>query len=160
MKVHLAAVGRLKAGPERSLVERYLERAARAGPAVGLSGFAVVEVPEGRAARAEARRDEEAAALAAALPRAATLILLDEAGAAWSSRQFADAVARLRDAGRGELVLAIGGPDGNGAALAAAAAETVSFGRMTLPHQLVRVVLAEQLYRAVTLLSGHPYHRD
>lgn len=160
MKVAIAAVGRLKAGPERALTERYLERAARAGPAIGLTGFGVVEVAEGRAGNIGVRRDEEAAALAASLPKSAAVVLLDEDGAIWPSRRFADQVARWRDDGRSDLVLAIGGPDGHGAALRSAAVETISFGRMTMPHQLVRVVLAEQLYRVVTLLSGHPYHRD
>jgi 23S rRNA (pseudouridine1915-N3)-methyltransferase len=160
VRVSIAAVGRLKAGPERALVERYLERAARAGPAVGLTGFAVAEVAESRAARAEARCGEEAGALAAAMPRGAEVIVLDETGEPWTSRGLADALGRLRDAGRGDLVVAIGGPDGHGPAMRDVGRHLVSLGRITLPHQLVRVILAEQLYRAVTLLSGHPYHRD
>jgi len=160
MRVLIAAVGRLKAGPERGLVDRYLERAARAGPQVGLTGFGVTEIAEGRAARADARRDEEAAALLAGLPAGVAVVALDEAGEAWTSRRLADAVAALRDGGRPALALVIGGPDGHGAAVAARAEHRVAFGRITLPHQLARLIAAEQLYRVVTLLSGHPYHRD
>jgi len=152
-------VGRLKAGPERLLVDRYLERARKAGPALALTGFTVAEFPESRAARPEARREEEAAALLAAA-REAEIVLLDEGGAPWSSRDLAGDVTRRRDAGRGDLAFVIGGPDGHGEAIRARAAATFSLGRITLPHQLARIVLAEQLYRAVTLISGHPYHRD
>ena len=84
-------------------------------------------------------------------------MLLDEGGAPWSSRDLAGDVTRRRDAGRGDLAFVIGGPDGHGEAIRARAAATFSLGRITLPHQLARIVLAEQLYRAVTLISGHPY---
>lgn len=159
MRILLAAVGRMKAGPERGLVDRYLDRARKAGPAVGLTGFSVVEVAEGRQARVEARCDEEAEQLVAQL-RGADLLILDEGGAAWTSRELAAELGRRRDAGTEALAVAIGGPDGHGAAVRARAAAVVSFGRVTFPHQIVRILAAEQLYRAVTLLSGHPYHRD
>lgn len=159
MQIVVAAVGRLKAGLERELVARYLDRAAKAGPRVGLTGFAVREMAEGRAATAPQRQSEELAALAAVIPAGAATVVLDERGAALSSQAFADFIGRERDAGRASMVMAIGGPDGHDAALRANASLVLSFGAMTWPHQLVRVLLAEQLYRAVTLLSGHPYHR-
>lgn len=159
MRVHLFAIGRLKAGPERELTARYLDRLARAGPAVGLEFGRLVEIPESRAAHVEARKSEEAAALLKALPDGALLILLDETGKSIGSDAFAELVARHRDAGRRDFVLAIGGADGHGEAVRARSDVSFSFGRMTWPHQFVRIMAGEQLYRAVTILSGHPYHR-
>ena len=158
MRVSVHAVGRMKAGPERELAERYFGRFAKAGPAVGLDFSGVAEIAESRARDLDARRREEAAALAAHRGDAA-LILLDERGANPSSEYLAARIAALRDGGRKHLVLAIGGPDGHDAASRQAADLVVSFGAQTWPHQLVRVMLAEQLYRAATILGGHPYHR-
>ncbi|MFM9856947.1 23S rRNA (pseudouridine(1915)-N(3))-methyltransferase RlmH [Pseudoxanthobacter sp. M-2] len=160
MQIVVAAVGRLKAGPERELAARYLDRAAKTGPRIGLTGFQVREVTEGRGASVASRRAEEAAALAGLLAPGAARVVLDERGAALASRDFADFLARERDGGRTAAAIVIGGPDGHDPAIRDTAALVVSFGAMTWPHQLVRVMLAEQLYRAVTLLSGHPYHRD
>lgn len=160
MQILVAAVGRLKAGPERELSARYLERAAAAGPRVGLTGFRVREVPEGRGGSVDGRRGEEAAALSALLPAGCVTVVLDERGSPLGSRAFADFLARMRDAGRSDAAIMVGGPDGHEAAVRERATLVLSFGAMTWPHQLVRVMLAEQLYRAVTLLSGHPYHRD
>jgi 23S rRNA (pseudouridine1915-N3)-methyltransferase len=158
MKVTIAAVGRLKAGPERELVERYLARATKAGRALSLD-FAVREFPESAAPRAPDRLAAEGSALAGAVPAGAALVALDERGKGLGSAEFAALIARLRDGGRRELVFLVGGPDGLDPALRKKAESIVSFGPMTLPHQLVRVLVAEQLYRATTILSGHPYHR-
>lgn len=160
MQILVGAVGRLKAGPERELAARYLDRAAKTGPRIGLTGFLVREVVEGRGASVESRRSEEAAALAGLMPPGAARVILDERGPALASRAFADFLARERDGGRGAAAVVIGGPDGHDPGLRDTADLVLSFGAMTWPHQLVRVMLAEQLYRAVTLLSGHPYHRD
>lgn len=159
MRISLFAVGRLKAGPERELTERYLDRFAKAGPAVGLELGKITEINESRASNAETRKREEAAALEKVMSDGAVLILLDERGKALDSPAFADLVGGIRDQGKRELIVAIGGPDGLDPALASHAAQMLCFGKMTWPHQLVRVMLAEQLYRAVTILSGHPYHR-
>jgi len=159
MRLSVHAVGRMKAGPERELAERYFGRFARAGPAIGLEFSGVAEITESRARDTDARRREEAAALAAHRGDAA-LFLLDERGKNPSSEDLAARIARLRDGGRRHLVFAIGGPDGHDAASREAADLVVSFGAQTWPHQLVRVMLAEQLYRAATILSGHPYHRS
>jgi 23S rRNA (pseudouridine1915-N3)-methyltransferase len=159
MHVTIAAVGRLKAGPERALCERFLDRAGKTARPLGLT-FAVREFPESRAATAPARRDQEAAAIIAALPAGAVVVALDEAGKALDSRSFAERLAKWREAGVVDLVLAIGGADGHGAALTERADLALAFGLLTWPHQLVRIMLAEQLYRAVTILTGHPYHRD
>ncbi|MFD2238633.1 23S rRNA (pseudouridine(1915)-N(3))-methyltransferase RlmH [Aureimonas populi] len=159
MRLTVAAVGRMKAGPERDLVARYLDRLARSGPPLGLEWAGVVELPESRAASSEERKRDEAGRLVAALPEKAAIILLDETGRTEGSHEFAHRLAALRDEGRRDLVLVIGGPDGLASDLAARASFVLSFGRMTWPHQIVRILLAEQLYRTCTILSGHPYHR-
>lgn len=159
MRLRIAAVGRLKAGPERELAERYMDRAAKAGRAVGITRFDVVEYPEGRQARPEDRRAEEAVLVLADIDPAATLVLLDETGRAMTSEALAAFVGKTRDSGAAEIVLAIGGADGHGPALRQRADLTLALGAMTWPHQLVRLLVAEQIYRCVTILSGHPYHR-
>lgn len=160
MRITLFAVGRLKAGPESELTSRYLDRFAKAGGALGLDFARTIEVVESRAATAELRKKDEATQLLRSLPDGAALILLDERGKTPDSPGFADLLARLRDDGRRDLVLAIGGADGLDPDLLARADAVISFGRMTWPHQLVRIMAAEQLYRAVTILAGHPYHRS
>jgi 23S rRNA (pseudouridine1915-N3)-methyltransferase len=159
MRISLFAVGRLKAGPEKELAERYFDRFAKAGPAIGLELAKITEITESRAGNAETRKREEALALEKTLVDGAVLILLDERGKALDSPAFADLLAGIRDAGKRELVIAIGGPDGLDPELASRATYQLCFGKMTWPHQMVRVMLGEQLYRAVTILSGHPYHR-
>jgi 23S rRNA (pseudouridine1915-N3)-methyltransferase len=159
MQMTIAAIGRMKAGPERELAERYRDRVNKAGRRFGLS-LTVREIPESRAASPAARKDQEAAALLAALPQGAVLIALDETGRNLDSRAFAQTLAKWRDDGVTDLVFAIGGADGLGLAVLEAAAQRLAFGTMTWPHQMVRLMAAEQAYRAVTILSGHPYHRD
>ncbi|CAN7344941.1 23S rRNA (pseudouridine(1915)-N(3))-methyltransferase RlmH [Rhizobium sp. LjRoot30] len=159
MRIGLFAVGRLKAGPEKDLAARYLERLAKAGPAIGIEFSRVVEVAESRAANAATRKREEAGLLEKALPEGAVLILLDERGKALDSEAFATTVGQYRDNGKRDLMIAIGGADGLDPALYDRADATFCLGKMTWPHQLVRILIAEQLYRAVTILSGHPYHR-
>jgi 23S rRNA (pseudouridine1915-N3)-methyltransferase len=159
MRITLFAVGRLKAGPEKDLASRYLDRFAKAGPAVGLELAKLVETPESRASNPETRKREEAAALDKALPDGAVLVILDERGKALDSQAFADVIGRYRDNGKRDLMLAIGGADGLDPELRSRADLTVNLGTMTWPHQLVRILIAEQLYRTVTILSGHPYHR-
>lgn len=159
MRISLFAVGRLKAGPEKELASRYLDRFERAGPAVGLEFARITEVAESKASNAETRKREEAAALEKALPEGALLVLLDERGKSLDSEAFADTIGRFRDSGKRDLMIAIGGADGLDPALHAKASAVLNLGKMTWPHQLVRILIAEQLYRAVTILSGHPYHR-
>lgn len=158
MRLGIFAVGRMKAGPERELADRYLERVARAAPSVGMNFAGVREIAESRERGVRERRLDEAAQLRTHLSEA-TLVLLDERGRNPTSDEFASQLARWRDEGRRSTLLAIGGPDGHDAALRADAALVLSFGAQTWPHQLVRVMLAEQLYRALTILAGHPYHR-
>lgn len=155
----LAAVGRMKAGPERELLDRYVSRARASARALGVSTVDLIEVDEGRARSADERRREEAAALSAKLPAGAVLIVFDERGRSLSSPAFAERVGRIIDGGTPALAFAVGGPDGFDEGFRSSAREVLSFGASTMPHQLVRIVLAEQIYRAVTILTGHPYHR-
>ncbi|OLP60351.1 23S rRNA (pseudouridine(1915)-N(3))-methyltransferase RlmH [Xaviernesmea oryzae] len=159
MRVGLFAVGRLKSGPERDLAARYLDRFAKAGPAIGLEFSRMVEVGESRAGSAPARMKEEGILLEKALPDNSVLLLLDERGKALGSEEFAQMIATYRDSGKREMMIAIGGADGLDPPLRERADAVLCLGRMTWPHQLVRILIAEQLYRAVTILSGHPYHR-
>ena len=159
MDVAIAAVGRLKAGPERDLFARYLERAEKTGRATGFHRFLVSEVPESRAARAVDRMTDEAQRLKERIDTQGRLICLDERGKAWSSERFAGWLRDQADSGVGTIIVAIGGADGLDPELVAAADVILSLGRMTWPHQIVRILIAEQLYRAMTILAGHPYHR-
>jgi len=152
-------VGRMKAGPERELAQRYFDRFGKSGGAVGLEFSSVIETPEGRASDAASRKAEEAGKVLAHADATTVLVLLDERGKSLSSEDFAARIARFRDDGRKSMLFAIGGPDGHDAALREKADLVISFGAATWPHQLVRVMLAEQLYRVATILAGHPYHR-
>lgn len=158
MRVTIAAVGRMKAGPERELLDRYLDRAAKQGRALGVTKVEVREIPESRAARAEDRKAEEAEALLAGVADTAWVIVLDETGATRTSQAFADDLAARLAEGRDWAIL-IGGADGHGPAALARADLRLAFGAMTWPHQIVRILAAEQIYRATTILAGHPYHR-
>lgn len=159
MRLTIAAIGRMKAGPEHALAERYFGRLAKSGAALGLDYAGLVEHPESRAQTVAERRREEAAKLMQSLPDKAALVALDETGKTLSSEDFAACLATFRDEGLRDLGLFIGGPDGIDAELRDRARLALSLGRMTWPHQIARILLAEQLYRATTILSGHPYHR-
>lgn len=159
MKVGIYAVGRMKAGPEKELAARYLERFSKAGPALGLEFAGIHEISESRAQSVDERRRDEAERLLAALPTAAAIIALDERGKNIGSEALASRLADIRDGTSKAAALLIGGPDGLDASIRSRAELVLSFGALTWPHQLVRIMLAEQLYRAATILSGHPYHR-
>lgn len=159
MDVELVAVGRLKAGPERDLCGRYLERAEKSGARLGLRGFAVKEVAESRAARGEDRIAEEQRALERKIGEGARIVCLDRSGELISSEELAETLRADAEAALPLTSFVIGGPDGLSPDLLKAADRCISFGRATFPHQLARVLLAEQLYRAMSILSGHPYHR-
>jgi 23S rRNA (pseudouridine1915-N3)-methyltransferase len=159
MKLLLLGVGRLKSGPERELVSRYAERCVASGRKIGFGGFDMREIDESRARRPEDRKAEEAAALAALTPPGAKKICLDERGRSLSSEDFAAKLGAWRDGGAPACALIIGGPDGLDSTFRDAADLTIAFGAMTWPHQIVRALAAEQLFRALTILSGHPYHR-
>jgi 23S rRNA (pseudouridine1915-N3)-methyltransferase len=158
MRLVVAAVGRLKRGPEHDLAERYRERAANSGRPIGIRAVTISEIDESRARRAKDRVAEEAAALKSLIPAGAAVVALDERGESLASDALAQRLARWRDEGR-DVALIIGGPDGLAPDLLTGADLRLAFGRATWPHQLVRIMLWEQLYRAIAILSGHPYHR-
>ena len=160
MRVLVAAVGRLKAGPDRELAERYRDRAAKIGRALGVREIEIVEVKESRAREAERRVTEEAIALISLIPERAVVVLLDSRGENASSDALAGRLRGWRDGARDAACFIIGGADGLGPALRDRADLVLAFGAATWPHQLVRIMLMEQIYRAMTILSGHPYHRD
>lgn len=154
MKIRIAVVGRLKAGPEKTLIDDYLTRFDRTGRAFGLGPAEIIEVEAKKGGMAA-----EAALLDKTISGAGRLIILDERGKVMTSPDFADRLAGFRDDGVGDLAIVIGGAGGTDPALRARADLAVSFGKMVWPHMLARVMLAEQLYRATTILAGGPYHR-
>jgi 23S rRNA (pseudouridine1915-N3)-methyltransferase len=159
MRLIVAAIGRLKAGPERELAERFRDRVAKAGRAVGLRDIEIVEIRESKAADTARRVLEESIALANIIPERAVVVALDETGENLDSGSFTGVLRSWRDAGRPAAVFCIGGADGLGEDVRRRADLKLAFGTATWPHQLVRIMLLEQLYRAVTILAGHPYHR-
>lgn len=160
MRVSIYAVGRMKAGPERELVDRYFDRFSKSGSALGFEFTGVNEIPESRAQSSDLRKREEAGRLYDALNAGAALILLDERGKSLTSETFADRLGQIRDQGKKQLIVAIGGPDGHDPELRKRADLVLALGTLTWPHQIARILVAEQLYRAATIMSGHPYHRS
>jgi 23S rRNA (pseudouridine1915-N3)-methyltransferase len=159
MKVTILAIGRMKAGPEKDLCDDYLLRARSMGRTCGMTALDVRDFPESGSEDADRRRDAEAKALAGALGPRSFRIILDETGRALKSADFAVLLRRKIEAGAGEIAFLIGGPDGHAKATRDSADFIMSLGPMTWPHRLVRVMLAEQIYRAVTIMVNHPYHR-
>ena len=159
MRLIVAAVGRLKRGPETELSERYAKRAAQTGRQLGLRDVEIVEIRESRADEAGKRMLEESIALANVIPQKAAVVLLDAGGQNLDSASLAAQLAKWRGNDRPAAVFLIGGADGLSPSLRDKAELRLSFGAATWPHQLVRAMLLEQLYRATTILTGHPYHR-
>ena len=158
MRLIVIAVGRLKQGPERELAERYRERFDDIGRKLGFRGLEIFEITESRARDAASRMAEEAAAIAGFLPQKYGLVALDERGKSIDSATFAQHLGRFRDAAT-DVIFVIGGADGLSPELRRMAQMRMAFGAATWPHQMVRVMLFEQIYRAATILAGHPYHR-
>jgi len=159
MRFEIIAIGRLKDGPDRKMFQNYTGRLEAIGRPLALGPVQLLELRESRARTEAARKDDEASRIQEAASNKEFLIALDEGGKTFSSKAFADFVGRTRDEGIRSMVFAIGGPDGHGDKLLRGARMRLSLGFMTLPHGLARIVLAEQLYRAATLIAGHPYHR-
>jgi 23S rRNA (pseudouridine1915-N3)-methyltransferase len=154
MKLAVLAIGRPGRGPEAELAADYAARATAAGRPLGLGPLDLIDLEPRKPGKAPEAELIHAAA------DGAHLIACDERGRTYSSRAFADHIARLRDQGERRLVFAIGGANGLDASVLSAARSTLAFGPQTWPHALARAMLAEQLYRAVTILAGSPYHRD
>jgi 23S rRNA (pseudouridine1915-N3)-methyltransferase len=159
MRIVVAAVGSLKQGPERELAERYRKRAEQTGRAIGLRTVELIEIRESRAQDAARRATEEGIALTTVVPDRAALVALDEHGDALDSASIAAQLADWRAQDRPAACFVIGGADGLAQSLIERADVRLAFGKATWPHQLVRIMLLEQIYRATTILARHPYHR-
>ena len=149
MRIVIASIGKLRKGPEQELFDTYVKRLPWS---VTVRDFA-------ESGTGQDRRDREAERLLKAAPSSATIVALDEHGTALDSVGFADQLKTWRDAGVGDVAFLIGGADGHGSEVRKRADLLLSFGPMTWPHLMVRSMLSEQLYRASTILAGHPYHR-
>src|SRR5579883_1243669 len=159
MRILIVAVGRLKQGSERELAASYRKRVQSVGRACGLRNLEIIEIRESRAQDAERRRIEESIAVANVLPEGGIIVVLDEHGQSLDSAGFAGLLREWRDENRPAVCFILGGADGLASSLRERANVTLAFGAATWPHQLVRIMLLEQLYRAGTILTGHPYHR-
>jgi 23S rRNA (pseudouridine1915-N3)-methyltransferase len=159
MRLVVVAIGRLKQGPERVLAERYRERFDDIGRKLGFRGLDIHEIPESRARDAATRMAEEAVAIQAATPEQSAVVALDQRGDNIDSAAFARHLGRWRDQQVGNTIFIIGGADGLSPDLRRKAKLSLAFGAATWPHQMVRAMLLEQIYRAATILAGHPYHR-
>jgi len=158
LKLQILSVGKLKAGPESMLCDDYLKRLRGLGKTAGISDVKVQEFAESQAATAALRQQEEAGLLARAAPERASRIILDERGKPLSSLDFAALLRTHLERGTTGLAFMIGGPDGHSEEIRGSG-QLLSLGAMTWPHRLVRVMLLEQLYRSVTIMLNHPYHR-
>lgn len=159
MRILVVSIGRLKQGPERELAERYRDRFTDLSRKLGFRGLDIVELNESRARDAAARMAEEAAAITAAIPERSALVVMDERGKSLDSTTFARQLGNWRDSQTAQTAFVIGGADGLSPELRRKADLAIAFGAATWPHQMVRVMLLEQIYRAATILAGHPYHR-
>ena len=159
MRFTLSCIGKMKAGADKELFDRYLDRARKTGRGLGITDVTLSELPESRAQRAEDRKAEEAKALLQAMSSGARLIVLDENGRNLTSPAFSQKLETWKNEGIPEAVFAIGGADGHGQEVLARADLKLALGAMTWPHQIARILLAEQIYRSMTIQSGHPYHR-
>lgn len=159
MRIHIGAIGRLKKSPEHTLADHYFDQIRKQGRTSGITALEVKEYPESQAATAILRKSEEANRLLAGCPPHSSIIILDEHGAQLSSKALATRIGKFRDEGIQNLAFLIGGPDGHGSEILEKETLKIAFGAMTWPHRLVRIMLAEQIYRSVTILLNHPYHR-
>lgn len=159
MRLVILAVGRDRRGPSRALFDHYAGRIRRIGPGLGFRGFDLVEIAEGRGSAGPRRREIEGEAIIGALS-APCVAALDERGDDVTSADLARWLERERDGGTEAMAFVIGGADGLCEAVRARADRTIAFGRATWPHLMVRAMLAEQIYRVLTILGRHPYHRD
>ena len=159
MKIAIAAIGRLKSGPEKQLAEDYAQRISAMGKKAGIATLKINEWAESQKPDLKQRQAEEETVLWSAVPPGAYVIALDERGKAMASEAFAQRLRLLMDQGQSEIVFMLGGPDGHSPTTRSKAQELLAFGPMTWPHRLARLMLLEQIYRSVTIMLNHPYHR-
>ncbi len=160
MRLLLNCVGTLKDGPERDLVIRYTQRASAAGKSLGITGIEIREIQESRAKHAAERKVEEAKLLRTLIHEGTKSICFDQHGKMLTSVSFSELIVKMRGEALNGLALIIGGPDGLDEVLMSDCFLKISFGAMTWPHQLARIMVAEQIYRAITIINRHPYHRS
>jgi 23S rRNA (pseudouridine1915-N3)-methyltransferase len=159
MRLHVAAIGKLKSGPEKDLASDYAKRIMQIARKAGISSLAVTEQPESAKSTAQLRMAEEAAILRKQFPQQSAVLVLDARGTQLTSEAFAKVLESHMARGTSDLALVIGGPDGHDPALRKEAAQVIALGAMTWPHRLVRIMILEQVYRALTIMLNHPYHR-
>ena len=159
MRLAIAAIGKLKSGPEKILAEEYETRIAAMGRKAGISALKISDWAESQKSDAAQRLAEEEALLWSAAAPAAHVIALDERGKSFTSEAFAAHLRKIMDRGQNDIVFILGGPDGHSPATRQKAHELLAFGPMTWPHRLARIMLLEQIYRSVTIMLNHPYHR-
>jgi 23S rRNA (pseudouridine1915-N3)-methyltransferase len=159
MRLWLVTVGNGRGNSEGALTDEFIDRAAKMGRNMGFTAVAVEETAVSKARDVKTRMAEEAEKLASRVPEGAHVVLLDAKGKGMTSEEFADMLGALRDAGTKDLAFVIGGPDGLAPLPGKKSGRSLAFGPQTWPHLLVRAMLAEQVYRALTILAGHPYHR-
>jgi 23S rRNA (pseudouridine1915-N3)-methyltransferase len=160
MRLAIAAIGRLKTGPEKLMADDYQKRIEVLGRKVGVSALKIGEWAESQHQTAKQRMDDEAEILWSAVPQSATTVALDERGKSLSSEDFALKIRKHADAGIADLVFMIGGPDGHAQKTREKTTDIIALGPMVWPHRLVRIMLLEQIYRSVTIMVNHPYHRS
>ncbi len=160
MNITIASVGRLKSGAESQLYERYLKLSNLSHKKIKIGPTKLIEVTECRSSNKLDRLNQEAKSLLSKINSNVLMITLEERGKILTSQEFSEKLLDYRDSGVSELVFVIGGPDGIGQEIIKKAQFSLSLGKMTFPHGLVRVLLTEQLYRSITIITGHPYHRD
>jgi 23S rRNA (pseudouridine1915-N3)-methyltransferase len=159
LRLQVLAIGKLKAGPERQLAEDYQGRVEAIRKKSGITAFDVKEFAESQAQSVASRMKAEAEVLWGAVPSGAEAFVLDERGKALSSATFAALIEKRLERAVPAVSFMIGGPDGHAPETREKATIMISFGAMTWPHRLTRVMLFEQIYRTLTILQGHPYHR-
>ena len=159
MRLLVLAVGHARGTSEAALTEDFIGRAKAFGKRLGFSSVAIEEVTVSKLREARGRIADEGERLAARIPDGAHVISLDAKGKGMTSEAFAEMLAAMRDAGARDLVFLIGGPDGLNPGPSVKAGRSLAFGPQTWPHLMVRAMLSEQIYRALTILAGHPYHR-
>lgn len=159
MRLLILAVGHARGTPEAALTDDFVGRAKAMGKRLGFSAVTIEEVPQSKLREARGRIAAEGEKLAARIPAGAHVIFMDAKGKGMTSDGFAEMLAAMRDAGAREIVFLIGGPDGLDPGPSVKPGRSLAFGPQTWPHLMVRAMLAEQIYRAFTILAGHPYHR-
>ncbi len=159
MRLLILAVGHARGTPEGLLTEEFVGRALALGRRLGFQSVLSEEVAVSKARDSATRMSEEAQRLTSRIPDGAHVVLLDARGKGMTSEDFAEMLGALRDAGTRDFVFVIGGPDGLAPLPSIRAGRSLAFGPQTWPHLLVRAMLSEQVYRALTILAGHPYHR-